>query len=78
MQVPKFETTEDIQDFLNIDDDAWYRQMVVEYIEMCTDINSTKDNIGVRVADLDVHELNGWLQDEMKSLSEGYEDYYDN
>jgi len=78
MQVPKFETTEDIQDFLNIDDDAWYRQMVVEYIEMCTDINSTKDNIGVRGSDLDVHELNGWLQDEMKSLTEGYEDYYDN
>ena len=65
MQLPTFETIEDVKLFLNQEGDTWCRPMVEEFIEMCG-------------SDLDVHELNDWLQDEMKSLSEGYEDYYDN
>ena len=63
--IPTFKTYEDINTFLQRDEDAWCRPMVEEYVEMC----------GSDIKSVDIRELNGWLKDELKSLEEGYEEY---
>jgi len=63
--IPTFERVEDVEKFLKQERDAWCIPMVEEFIEMCgSDLDS-----------LDLYELNDWILSEMKSLSEGYEDF---
>ena len=66
MLAPDFSTMEDVRKFLESSSDIWYRPMVEEYLELCC--------IGYD-EELDVEELNGWIEHEMQSLTEGYEEW---
>jgi hypothetical protein len=69
MLAPDFSTALEVRKFLESNSDIWYRPMVEEYIELCC--------IGplLRDEELDVEELNGWIEHEMQSLTEGYEEW---
>ena len=70
MLTPNFSTALDVRKFLESSSDNWYRPMVEEYIELCC-VGTSKP-----VEELDVEELNGWIDHEMQSLTEGYEEWY--
>ena len=71
MSVPEFNTYEDVQRFLRNGGDAWYYNMVEEYMDMIAgDI--------ILDEEFDVEELNGWIENELTSVQRGYEDYVDN
>tara|TARA_R100001015_G_C4491185_1_gene68706 strand:+ start:35 stop:253 length:219 start_codon:yes stop_codon:yes gene_type:complete len=64
MFLPEFQTVEDVQRFLRYGDDAWCRPMVEEYMELVA--------LDTDVEDIDVEELNGWIQHEMSAFTQGY------
>ena len=70
MLTPNFSTALDVRKFLESSSDNWYRPMVEEYIELCY-VGASNP-----VEELDVEELNGWIDHEMRSLTEGYEEWY--
>tara|TARA_R100000152_G_C6712765_1_gene140088 strand:+ start:264 stop:479 length:216 start_codon:yes stop_codon:yes gene_type:complete len=69
MSVPEFDNYEDVQRFLRNGGDAWYYQMVEEYMDMIAG--------DLSVEEFDIDELNGWIENELNSLQKGYEDYAD-
>ena len=69
MSVPEFNTYEDVQRFLRNGGDAWYYTMVEEYMDMIAG--------DLSVEEFDIEELNGWIENELNVLHEGYEDYVD-
>ena len=69
MSVPEFNNYEDVQRFLRNGGDAWYYTMVEEYMDMIAG--------DLSVEELDIDELNGWIENELNSLQKGYEDYVD-
>jgi hypothetical protein len=69
MSVPEFDNYEDVQKFLRNGGDAWYYQMVEEYMDMIAG--------DLSVEEFDIDELNGWIENELNSLQKGYEDYAD-
>ena len=69
MNVPEFEDYEDVKTFLHTGGDAWYYSMVEEYMDMIAG--------DLSVEEFDAEELNGWIENEIKSVHEGYEDYVD-
>jgi phosphoribosylformylglycinamidine (FGAM) synthase-like amidotransferase family enzyme len=70
MFAPDFKSREDVDNFLASSGDAWYRPMVEEYMIL---IHAG----GLEYGDeLDVEELNGWIEHEMETLTEGYEEWY--
>ena len=69
MSVPEFDNYEDVQKFLRNGGDAWYYQMVEEYMDMMAG--------DLSVEEFDIDELNGWIENELNSLQKGYEDYAD-
>ena len=70
MSVPEFNTYEDVQRFLRNGGDAWYYTMVEEYMDMIAG--------DLSVEEFDIEELNGWIENELNSVHEGYENYVDN
>ena len=70
MFAPNFKSREDVENFLANSGDAWYRPMVEEYIIL---IHAGALEYG---DELDVEELNGWIEHEMETLTEGYEEWY--
>jgi hypothetical protein len=72
---PNFSTALDVRKFLESSPDNWYRPMVKEYIELCC-VRATKPVEEFDDKKLDVEELNGWIDHEMQSLTEGYEEWY--
>ena len=70
MSVPEFDNYEDVMKFLRTGGDAWYYSMVEEYMDMIAgDI--------ILDEEFDVEELNGWIENELNVLHEGYENYVD-
>ena len=69
MNVPEFNTYEDVKKFLHTGGDAWYYSMVEEYMDMIAG--------DLSVEEFDIEELNGWIENELCVLHEGYEDYVD-
>ena len=70
MNVPEFDNYEDVMKFLRTGGDAWYYDMVEEYMDMIAgDI--------ILDEEFDIEELNGWIENELNVLHEGYEDYVD-
>ena len=70
MSVPEFDNYEDVKKFLRTGGDAWYYNMVEEYMDMiASDI--------ILDEEFDVEELNGWIENELNSVHEGYESYVD-
>jgi hypothetical protein len=70
MNVPEFDTYGDVKKFLRTGGDAWYYNMVEEYMDMIAgDV--------ILDEEFDVEELNGWIENELNSVQEGYEDYVD-
>jgi hypothetical protein len=69
MSVPEFDNYEDVKKFLRTGGDAWYYNMVEEYMDMIAG--------GLSVEEFDADELNGWIENELNVLHEGYEDYVD-
>ena len=70
MSVPEFDNYQDVIKFLRTGGDAWYYNMVEEYMDMiASDI--------ILDEEFDVEELNGWIENELNSVHEGYEDYVD-
>ena len=70
MNVPEFNTYEDVKKFLHTGGDAWYYSMVEEYMDMIAG--------DLSVEEFDIEELNGWIENELNSVQEGYENYVDN
>ena len=69
MNVPEFDNYEDVMKFLRTGTDAWYYNMVEEYMDMIAG--------DLSVEEFDIEELNGWIENELNSLQKGYEDYVD-
>ena len=69
MNVPEFNTFDDVKKFLHTGGDAWYYSMVEEYMDMIAG--------DLSVEEFDAEELNGWIENELNSVHEGYEDYVD-
>jgi len=69
MNVPEFNTYEDVKKFLHTGGDAWYYSMVEEYMDMVAG--------DLSVEEFDAEELNGWIENELTSVQRGYEDYVD-
>ena len=61
----KFQTKEDVYQFLHQGGDAWSMPLVEEYVGMCDP------------DELDLYELNQWLETERHSLEIGYEEFVD-
>ena len=74
MLAPDFSTALDVRKFLESSSDNWYRPMVEEYIELCC-VGASKPVEEFDDEELDVEELNGWIEHEMQSLTEGYEEW---
>lgn len=70
MSAPEFEDYEDVKKFLHTGGDAWYYSMVEEYMDMIAG--------DLSVEEFDIEELNGWIENELNSVQEGYENYVDN
>jgi hypothetical protein len=69
MNVPNFKGYADVVKFLRTGGDAWYYQMVEEYMDMIAS--------DLPEEEFDVEELNGWIENELGELQESYEDYVD-
>ena len=70
MNVPEFDNYQDVIKFLRTGGDAWYYNMVEEYMDMIAgDI--------ILDEEFDIEELNGWIENELNVLHEGYEDFVD-
>ena len=69
MNAPEFNTFDDVKKFLHTGGDAWYYSMVEEYMDMIAG--------DLSVEEFDAEELNGWIENELNSVHEGYESYVD-
>tara|TARA_R100001224_G_C3942373_1_gene122786 strand:+ start:398 stop:616 length:219 start_codon:yes stop_codon:yes gene_type:complete len=69
MYVPEFNSIEDVQKFLRYGGDAWCRPMIEEYMELIA--------LDTDVEDIDIEELNGWIEHEMSIFNQGYRDWGD-
>ena len=69
MNVPEFKSVEDVQRFLRYGDDTWCRPMVEEYMDLVA--------MDSDVEDIDVEELDGWIEHEMSTFQQGYRDWGD-
>ena len=69
MNVPEFDNYEDVMKFLRAGGDAWYYSMVEEYMDMIAG--------DLSIEEFDIEELNGWIENELNVLHEGYENYVD-
>tara|TARA_R100001530_G_scaffold116741_1_gene83833 strand:+ start:97 stop:312 length:216 start_codon:yes stop_codon:yes gene_type:complete len=67
MFVPEFRSEEEVWQFVDLRGDAWCLPMVEEYLEL---VHTNNDPI-------DLDELNGWIEHEMKSAMEGYDEWVD-
>ena len=67
MYIPNFKSVEDVQRFLQYDGDAWCRPMVEEYMELVA--------LDTDIEDIDINELNGWIEHEMAVATKGYEEW---
>jgi|TARA_R110000824_G_scaffold216347_1_gene403008 hypothetical protein len=65
MFIPEFRNEEEVWQFVDLKSDAWCYPMVEEYLDL---IHINEDPI-------DLDELNGWIEHEMKSATEGYEEW---
>ena len=70
MNAPEFNTFDDVKKFLHTGGYAWYYSMVEEYMDMIAG--------DLSVEEFDIEELNGWIENELNSVQEGYENYVDN
>ena len=70
MIAPNFKSIEAVQSFLNGRRDAWYRPIVEEYLTLIH-AGGLKD-----YSNLDVEELNGYIEHEMYSFTNGYEEWH--
>jgi|TARA_R110000787_G_scaffold285470_1_gene401332 hypothetical protein len=68
MIVPDFNSSADVRNFLNGPSDALFTPMIEEYMILL--------HHGFIEHDFDIEELNGWIDHEMQSLTEGYEEWY--
>ncbi len=66
---PDFKSKEDVEEFLAGPGDAWFTPMVEEYMML---IRAGELEYG---DELDVEELNGWIEHELSSLHEGYKEW---
>ena len=69
MNIPEFKDIEDVQKFLNYGGDEWCRPMVEEYMELIA--------FDTKPEEIDIEELNGWLEHELQSVTDGYRDWGD-
>ena len=69
MNIPEFQDIEDVEKFLRYGGDEWCRPMVEEYMELIAYDSKPED--------INIQELNGWIEHEMRSLSDGYESWND-
>jgi hypothetical protein len=67
MSIPQFKDIEDVQKFLRHGGDEWCRPMVEEYMELIA--------FDVRPEEIDIEELNGWIENEVLTLEQGYVDW---
>jgi len=67
MLIPNFRNAEEVEKFLDGPGDAWFSPMVEEYMLLC--FRAGED-------ELDVEELNGWIEHELESLTDGYEGWH--
>ena len=67
MYTPDFQSVEDVQRFLRYGGDAWCRPMVEEYMELVA--------LDTDIEDIDIEELNGWIEHEMSIATRGYEEW---
>ena len=70
MIAPDFKNKEDVEKFLDVPGDAWFTQMVEEYMIL---IRAGELDYG---DEFDVEELNGWIEHELESLTDGYEGWH--
>jgi len=64
----KFKYPEEVYNYIATYSDAWSAPMVENYIELA----------GLEEGEeFDVTELNQWLEEELMSIQEGYEEYLD-
>jgi len=67
MGIPEFKDVEDVKKFLKFGGDEWCRPMVEEYMELIA--------FDVRPEEIDIEELNGWIENEVLTLEQGYVDW---
>jgi hypothetical protein len=67
MSSPQFKDVADVQKFLRHGGDEWCLPMVEEYMELIA--------IDTRPEEIDVEELNGWIENEVLCLEQGYRDW---
>ena len=65
MFLPEFRSEEEVWQFVDLSGDSWCLPMVEEYLEL---IHINNDPINL-------DELNGWIENEMKAATEGYDDW---
>jgi hypothetical protein len=65
MFIPEFRSEEEVWQFVDLSDDSWCLPMVEEYLEL----------IHINDDPIDLEDLNGWIENEMKSATEGYDDW---
>jgi hypothetical protein len=61
-----FKHSEEVYDYITHVPDAWSRGMLEHYMEDIMDVEN-----------FDAAELNQWLEDELSSIQEGYEEFLD-
>ena len=66
--LPVFKNSDDIIKFLNSEKDVWCRPMIEEFVDTCE----------LYGEDVNVNDLNKWLEEELRSFQKGYENYLDN
>ena len=69
MNIPEFKDVEDVQRFLRYGGDEWCRPMVEEYMELIA--------FDTKPEEIDIEELNGWLEHELQSVTDGDRDWGD-
>jgi hypothetical protein len=65
MFAPRFKCFEDVEHFLQDDSEAWCLPMVEEYMELIAPETLLED--------INIEELNGWIEHELSSVTKGYE-----
>ena len=65
MFIPEFRNEDEVLQLIDFKEDAWCYPMVEEYLEL---IHINNDPI-------DLDELNGWIENEMRSATDGYDEW---
>jgi len=69
MFAPRFKCFEDIESFLRYGGEEWCRPMVEEYMELIAYDTPTEE--------INIEELNGWIEHELASATSGYTEWCD-